>query len=338
MILSAMNFALPTAASGRRDEIPGQKHIDRYTEAVSDDDPSAAFKAAKKLMQQAREAYLQAAARQISVKTEQYRVKQGSTIDLNDIDPGKTPGIPHDDDLMEAIELLTKQNLKRIDELQEALYAEHKHKVLFVFQAMDTGGKDGSIATLDDGMNAQGVKVSSFKAPTSEETDHDFLWRVHEHVPGKGMIGIFNRSHYEDVLWPRVHDKIDADTVDNRIKHIKNFEELLSDEGTTVVKFFLHISKDEQLERLQDRKDEPDKNWKLSPADVAEREFWDDYQEAYSDAISRTSTARCPWYVVPANDKKIRDLIISTIALEAMENLKIGPPPSNVDVSKLKLR
>lgn len=264
------------------------------------------------------------------MRIKDYRVKH--KVDLENHDPGHTPGLPDD---KEKIKARTQENLDTIDKLQERLYAEQKHKLLLVMQAMDTGGKDGAIRHLCCGMNPAGVKVASFKAPTPQELAHDPLWRIHPHVPARGYITIFNRSHYEDVLYPRVHGQIDHHTVKRRFDHIRQFERMLADEGTTILKFFLHISKAEQKERLEARQDDPEKNWKLSPSDVAERSYWDDYQKAYADALEHTSTKYAPWFIVPANSKKRRDLIISTIVLEAMQDLDIGVPPATVDVSKI---
>ncbi len=215
---------------------------------------------------------------------------------------------------------------KELEELQELLYAEGKHKVLIVLQAMDTGGKDGTIRHVFDGTNPQGVKVASFKKPTPEELAHDYLWRVHDHTPGSGEIAIFNRSHYEDVLVVRVHSLVPEGRWRRRFDHINAFEKLLTDEGTTILKFFLHISKDEQKERLQARLDEPHKHWKFSKGDLAERALWDTYIEAYEEAITRTSTEWAPWYVIPADRKWYRNLAISTIIVDTLRGLGMQYP------------
>ncbi len=266
------------------------------------------------------------------MRMKDYRVKPGHKVDLDELDPDETPGAPDD---KAKVEERTTANLEHIDKLQERFYVEHKHKLLLVMQALDTGGKDGAIRNLCRGMNPAGVKVASFKSPTPVELDHDPLWRVHPHVPAKGMISIFNRSHYEDVLYPRVHDQIDRHTVKRRFDSIRHFERMLVDEGATIVKFFLHISKAEQRERLLARQDDPEKNWKLSPSDIAERKFWDDYQKVYADAISHTSTKHAPWFIIPANSKKKRDLIISHIVRKTLESLKIGVPEATMDVTKI---
>ena len=222
---------------------------------------------------------------------------------------------------------------KRLNELQERLYAEHRRSLLLVFQAMDTGGKDGAIEKLLTGINPAGVQVSSFKAPSKEELNHDFLWRIHPHAPGRGHIGVFNRSHYEDVLITRVHGLIDEATAQRRYVDINNFEELLTHSGTRIIKFFLHISKEEQAERLQDRLDEPDKNWKFDPNDLKERALWPAYQQAYEDAIRHCATPASPWVVVPADRKWVRNLVIAEIVAAVLEEMNPQPPKADFDVA-----
>ncbi len=216
---------------------------------------------------------------------------------------------------------------KRLEELQEVLYAQSKHRLLVVLQAMDTGGKDSTIEHVFEGVNPQGVKVVGFKAPTVRELAHDYLWRVHPHVPGNGEIVIFNRSHYEDVLVVRVHELVPETTWRKRYAHIRNFEELLVDEGTTIIKFFLYISKDEQKQRLQDRLDEPNKHWKFNVGDLSERKRWDEYVAAYEEALAQTSTAAAPWYVIPADRKWFRNLIVSQVLVDTLERLDLQYPP-----------
>jgi PPK2 family polyphosphate:nucleotide phosphotransferase len=225
----------------------------------------------------------------------------------------------------------------RLEELQELLHAEHKHKVLIVLQAMDTGGKDGTIRHVFEGVNPQGVRVASFKKPTPEELGHDFLWRVHKQVPGRGEIVIYNRSHYEDVLVVRVHDLAPKGVWSKRYDHINDFERMLVDEGTTILKFFLHIDLDEQKERLQARLDEPNKRWKFNPADLEERKLWPKYVKAYEDAISKTSTDWAPWYVVPANRKWYRNLVVGTVIIEALEDLNMRYPKPEFDPAEIKI-
>lgn len=220
----------------------------------------------------------------------------------------------------------------RLEQLQELLYAEHKHKILVVLQAMDSGGKDGTIRHVFDGVNPQGVKVASFKVPTSQELDRDYLWRVHQHTPGKGEIVIFNRSHYEDVLVVRVHRLVLESVWSRRYKHIRDFERMLADEGTTILKFFLHIDRNEQKKRFQSRLDTPYKRWKFRLGDLDERKLWNDYMRVYEDAISKTSTNWAPWYIIPANRKWYRNIVISRILIDTMERLNMSYPEPEEDL------
>jgi len=254
---------------------------------------------------------------------ERYHVKPDSQIDLSRWDTNDTSAF--DGGKREAREVLQTLN-ERLEELQELLYAEHKHKVLIVLQAMDTGGKDGTIRHVFEGVNPQGVKVANFKVPTREELDHDYLWRVHKQVPGKGQIAIFNRSHYEDVLVVRVHNLAPPEVWGRRYAHINHFERTLADEGTTILKFFLHIDLDEQKERLQARLDEPHKRWKFKPGDLGERKLWPEYMRAYEDVLSKTNTDWAPWHIVPANRKWYRDLVVATVLVEALEGLNMSYP------------
>ena len=224
-----------------------------------------------------------------------------------------------------------------LEALQDTLFAEHKHKVLIVLQAMDTGGKDGVIRTVFDGVNPAGVRVASFKVPTPVELDHDYLWRIHQQVPGKGELVIFNRSHYEDVLVVRVHNIVPPEVWGRRFDQINAFEKHLAEEGTTILKFFLHITKEEQKQRLQARLDDPNKHWKFNTGDLKERALWDNYMLAYEDVLSKTSTPWAPWYVIPANKKWYRDLAISTILVDALKNLKMSYPSPLEDLSKVVL-
>lgn len=248
-------------------------------------------------------------------------MKPGKKVDLSAWDPDTDDGLSKSD-----LKSLTKPLNDELEALQEQLWAEHEHRVLVVIQATDTGGKDGTIRHVFDGTNPQGVKVASFKKPTEEELRHDYLWRVHSEVPGSGEITIFNRSHYEDVLVVRVHDIVPEERWSKRYDHINDFERLLADEGTTIVKIFLHISKDEQKQRLQDRLDEPDKNWKFALGDLAERERWDDYQEAFTAMLERTSQPWAPWHVVPANNKRFRNLVISHLMVNTLRSLDMEWP------------
>lgn len=221
-----------------------------------------------------------------------------------------------------------KKNTKELQSLQKLMWAERKHRVLVVLQAIDAGGKDGTIRSVFGGLNPQGVKVQSFKRPTKNELAHDYLWRVHKHVPGNGEIMVFNRSHYEDVLVVKVHEYAPLDLVEKRYEHIRNFEQLLADEGTSIIKIFLHISKEEQKRRFEDRLNEPNKNWKFKKEDLKERAFWNEYQEAFERMIERTSTQDAPWYVIPANNKKYRNEIISNLMIETLSSLGMEWPPA----------
>jgi len=221
----------------------------------------------------------------------------------------------------------------RLDVLQQRLYAEEKHSVLLVLQAMDAAGKDGTIRNMLAGLNPAGFHVSSFGVPGGPETQHDYLWRVHSKVPAKGRIGIFNRSHYEDVLVVRVKNFAPRSVWSKRYEHIRGFEQLLADEGTTVVKCFLNVSQEEQRERLQERIDDPEKRWKFRAGDLDDRKLWPKYQQAYHDAIERTTTAAAPWYVVPADRNWVRNLAVAKILLHHLEKLdpKLPPPEEGIE-------
>lgn len=249
-----------------------------------------------------------------------FLVSPGARVDLDKWDPGDTsafPGINKEDGLvmLEAIRL-------RLRELQARLIAQRLHKVLILFQAMDAGGKDGAVRHVFQGLDPHGLSVVAFKAPTAAELEHDFLWRVHARVPGRGEITIFNRSHYEDVVAVRVRRLAPRDVWEKRFEHIVQFERLLADEGTLVLKFFLHIDAAEQKSRLEARLRDPSKQWKLQPSDLDDRAKWNDFIKAYEEALGRTSTAHAPWYVVPANKKWYRNVVVATIVREALERLK----------------
>ena len=254
---------------------------------------------------------------------ERYRIKPGDWLDLKKCDPDETSAF---DGKKEEGLALQRQLSAKLEQLQEMLYAEHKKRVLIVFQAMDTGGKDGIIRHVFEGVNPQGVKVASFESAHPHEADHDYLWRVHPNVPGNGEMVIFNRSHYEDVLVVRVHKLVPEETWRRRYRQIRDFEQLLSEEGVTILKFFLHISKEEQKQRLIERINTPEKQWKFNPGDLDERKRWDQYMAAYDEAISETSTDQAPWYVVPANRNWYRDLVISSILVKTLQELKMQYP------------
>ncbi len=257
--------------------------------------------------------------------------KPGKKIKLSDIDT-RDKG---DFDDKETGKIQSAALVKRIATIQRALYAESKQSLLIVLQATDTGGKDGAIRHLLTGVNPQGVRIWPFGVPTPLELSHDFLWRIHEKAPAHGMIGVFNRSHYEDVLVTRVHDIVPKKVWKARYESINQFEQLLSESGTTILKFYLHISKDEQKERLQARLDEPDKNWKFSPGDLKERESWDDYQAAYQDMINECSTKWAPWNVVPADRKWMRDVAIAEKVLATLEEMNPQYPDADFDPAKV---
>ena len=253
-------------------------------------------------------------------ESKRWRVKPGHRVDLADHDPGSSDGAPGERAETEAA---IPALLSELADLQDRLWAEASRSLLVVLQALDAGGKDGTIKHVFRGVNPQGVRVTSFKEPTSVELAHDFLWRVHRATPRAGEIGIFNRSHYEDVLITRVHGLVPEATWKARYGLINSFEALLAQGGTTVIKLFLHISKDEQGKRFDQRMNDPDKRWKFRPGDLAEREHWDEYQVAYADALAATSTDASPWYIVPANHKWYRNWAVSRILIETLH--EIGP-------------
>jgi PPK2 family polyphosphate:nucleotide phosphotransferase len=262
----------------------------------------------------------------------QWQVPASVRPNLDRIDTRSTDGAPGD---KEATADATLAEIEELSELQNRLWAEHRHSLLLVLQAMDAGGKDGTIRRVFTGVNPQGVRVASFKAPTPEELGHDFLWRIHRHTPGAGEIGVFNRSHYEDVLIARVDQLVTEPVWRGRYRAIRHFEENLVAEGTSVVKVFLHISKDEQAERFRARLSEPEKRWKFSAADLAVRAKWDAYQEAYADALGETSTDESPWYVVPADRKWYRDWAVLQILLGALRDIDPQYPPEEAGLGDL---
>jgi len=269
----------------------------------------------------------------------EYRIKPDSPLNLDRCDPDDTGDYKKTDQGKEKAKAITVQLIGRLEELQERLYANGNRAVLIVLQGMDTSGKDGTIRSVMSGVNPQGCKVVSFKAPSSEELGHDFLWRVHQKAPPKGQIGIFNRSHYEDVLITRVHGWVSDKVVKQRFDQIKEFEELLYESGTTILKFFLHISKDEQKERLEERIRDPEKRWKFNEGDLEERKLWKNYMKAFEDMMVATSTAHAPWYIVPANRKWYRNLVVADRVVDALEEMKLKTPPAppgvNFDILKI---
>jgi PPK2 family polyphosphate:nucleotide phosphotransferase len=257
-----------------------------------------------------------------------YRVEPGRPVRLAGVDPGQGK----DFGSKESLERELKRQRARIRSFQPPLYAEGEHSLLVVLQAMDTGGKDGTIKRVFRGVNPQGCQVVSFRPPSDEELRHDFLWRVHQRVPAKGMIGVFNRSHYEDVLIARVKDLVPEEVWRRRYDIINDFERALYlDGGVTILKFFLHISKAEQKRRLKARLEDPAKRWKFNPGDLEERKRWDDYQVAYEDAINNCSTAHAPWHVVPADSKPYRNLVVARTIADALEALDPRYPEPEID-------
>lgn len=257
--------------------------------------------------------------------TDRFIVKGGKTFKLAKRDPDDTAHVKHKSDAAEEMLKL----VDKLDHLQQVLYAEHKRALLIILQGMDASGKDGTIQHVMSGVNPQGCDVTPFKQPTSRELDHDFLWRIHQAVPARGMIGIFNRSQYEDVLVVRVHGLVSKDVWQRRYEQINQFESMLAENGTTILKFFLHMGKDEQKKRFDARHDDPDKNWKSSPSDEAERKYWDDYQAAYQDALANCSQPNAPWFVIPSNRKWFRNLAISQIIVETLERMDLKYPKAD---------
>jgi PPK2 family polyphosphate:nucleotide phosphotransferase len=262
-----------------------------------------------------------------------YRVERGKRVSLAEIDPDESEHYRKKKDAAKELEA----QRRRIRDLQERLYAENERGLLIVLQAMDTGGKDGTIKHVFEGINPQGCRVSSFKAPSAEEANHDFLWRYHKSVPAKGRIGIFNRSHYEDVLIVRVKGLVPEEVWRPRYEIINDFERTLVAGSITVLKFFLHISKDEQKRRLQARLDDPEKRWKFDSSDIKERMFWDDYQTAFEDVLNNCSTEHAPWYVVPANKKWYRNLVVARTIADTLEAMDPQYPPAEEGLEKITI-
>ncbi|HZE69578.1 MAG TPA: polyphosphate kinase 2 family protein [Pyrinomonadaceae bacterium] len=264
--------------------------------------------------------------------TEQFRVKPGHRIRLKDVDPqfaDKQEG-------KSSAKRATRKLLKRMDDLQNHLYSERKHSLLICLQAPDAGGKDGVVRHVFTAFNPQGCRVVSFKQPSSDELAHDFLWRIEQQMPKRGEVVIFNRSHYEDVLIVRVHDLVPKGVWSKRYEQINDFERRLVANNTHILKFFLHITKEEQLERFKERLDDPARRWKISEADYAEREYWNDYEAAYEDAINKCTTDEAPWYVIPSDSKWFRNLVISQIIVETMERLGMKRPEPTVDIADIR--
>jgi len=263
-----------------------------------------------------------------------YLVTPGKKFKLSKADPDDTGKYKDKDDVKGDVE----KNLAALDKLQEVLYAQAKYSVLIVFQAMDAGGKDGAIEHIFSGVNPQGCSVSSFKVPSHLELSHDYLWRYHNACPSKGMIGIFNRSHYESVLVERVKEIVPKKVWSKRYDQINAFEEMLAAENTVILKFYLNISKAEQAERLQARLDDPTKNWKFNPGDLEERTRWDEYMDAFDDALEKCSTGHGPWYVIPSNKKWFRNWAISDIIVRTLKELPLEFPKPIEGIEKYKIK
>ncbi len=266
----------------------------------------------------------------MTIDLDKFRIRLGDAVSLADRNPAETQGFTEAEH-EESAEAQLDELVARIDELQERMYAESKQSLLVVLQAMDAGGKDSTIRKVFGGLNPQGVRVWSFKAPSKEELAHDYLWRIHHRVPAKGYIGVFNRSHYEDVLIVRVHGWASPEAIDKRYDHINAFERLLTDEGTRVIKIMLHISKEFQLERFRSRLEKPDKHWKFNPDDLKERELWDDYMRAFEIALERCSTDVVPWYVIPAEERWFRDVAIAQLIHDTLVDMDPQYPEPTFD-------
>lgn len=260
------------------------------------------------------------------VDFDKYRVKPGQQVDLQQFDCNQDGGLENDE-----LKDLRQDVWRKLDDYQERLYAESRQSVLIVLQAMDAAGKDSTISKLTGHLNSHGCAVHSFKSPSKKELAHDFLWRVHQKVPAKGGITLFNRSHYEDVLIVKVHGWADAQQIQARYQHIQNFEALLKDRGTKVIKFMLHITPEYQLERFRQRLNNPEKHWKFNPGDLKERAHWDDYMAAFKTAIETSSTDQAPWYIVPAENRRFRDLMIASVLLDTLRELDPQHPEPDYD-------
>jgi len=263
---------------------------------------------------------------------EMFRIEHNSRLKLDKIDPNFKD--KHED--KNSAEAETAEHVDKMRELQYLLYAEGKRSLLVCLQALDAAGKDGTINNVLGAMNPQGCKVYGFKVPSKEELAHDFLWRIHARTPGKGEVVIFNRSHYESVLVERVHNLVPKETWSERYDLINEFERGLVANGTHIIKLFLHISADEQLLRFKQRIDDPARHWKISDSDYSERKLWNDYQEAYEDAISKTSTMHAPWYVIPSNHKWFRNLAVSDIIVDTLKSLDMEYPAPTVDIERIR--
>jgi PPK2 family polyphosphate:nucleotide phosphotransferase len=270
----------------------------------------------------------------MTIDESRFRVRSKARIKLSDYDSAETKLMTHKKEAEKEID----KDIERLDVMQERLYAEHRRALLIILQGMDASGKDGTIKHVMTGLNPQSCTVSSFKVPAGEELDHDFLWRFERAMPRKGYIGVFNRSQYEDVLAARVHKLVRPEVWKERYDQINRFEQLKTQLGVCILKFFLHIGKDEQKKRLEERLASPRKNWKFSMADAKERELWDDYQAAYEDALSKCSTKCAPWYIIPADHKWYRNWMVARTIVEKLESLNPKYPPAKDDLSQIRIK
>jgi len=261
-----------------------------------------------------------------------FKVDPNSKVKLDEIDAG----YKGEHENKESANAELEKHVQRLRELQYLMYAENKRSLLIILQALDAAGKDGTINHVLSAMNPQGCRVYGFKTPSPEELAHDYLWRIHQATPRKGYVAVFNRSHYEDVLVVRVHNLVPKEVWSKRYDEINAFEKQLTDNGTHILKFYLHIDKDEQLARFKQRLDDPNRHWKISESDYAEREYWHEYQKAYEDAISNCSTKDAPWFIIPSNHKWVRNLAVSQILVDALESLGMKFPAPTVDIAEIK--
>jgi PPK2 family polyphosphate:nucleotide phosphotransferase len=260
-------------------------------------------------------------------------IKSRDDIRLEDADAKRPDDLPHGDDLDKAI----KQERKRLKKLQSLLYADGRYALLVVLQGRDASGKDGTVRKVFRSVNPMGCEVTSFKVPTDLEQEHDFLWRIHQRVPKRGIIGIFNRSHYEDIIVPRVHKTLPKKTWSERYEQINSFEKILTENSVVICKFFLHVSRDEQKKRLEERLENRKKNWKFRLGDLDDRALWDEYTEAYRDMIAECSTNSAPWYVVPADNEHARNLLVARKIADTLEDLELSYPPLDPKLHGLKI-
>ncbi len=260
---------------------------------------------------------------------DEYCIKAGQKFNLNELDTNQDGGVSD-----KELKKLRKEVWSELADYQDKLYAESKQSLLVVLQAMDAAGKDSTLDKITKQLNSHGCTVSSFKAPSKEEKSHDFLWRVHDKAPAAGEMVFFNRSHYEDVLVVKVHEWASPDKINKRYQHINNFESLLADRGTQVIKFMLNISPEYQLERFKNRLENQEKNWKFNPGDLHERTFWEKYMQAFEIAIQKCSTDKAPWYIVPAENRLFRDVMIATVMLDHLKRMNLQYPEPDFDKTK----